>query len=97
MGAWPHSTAIAGSVRACAGAGKAKTIRELFRMVPLDPRWCLPNLVDENPLVWMLTVNGVVVDVRSMPREVQEIAYEKGLIPYVPADRGDKEDGGSEA
>jgi hypothetical protein len=80
-----------------AGAGKAKTIRELFRMIPLDPRWCLPNLVDQNPMVWMLTVNGVVVDVRSMPREVQEIAYEKGLIPYVPADRRDKEDGGSEA
>jgi hypothetical protein len=46
-------------------------------MIQLDPRWCLPNLVEENPLVWMLTVNGIVVDVRSMPREVQEI----GLIP----------------
>jgi hypothetical protein len=80
-----------------AGAGKAKTIRELFRMIPLDPRWCLPNLVDENPLVWMLTVNGIVADVRSMPREVQEIAYEKGLIPYIPADRRDSRDGGSGA
>jgi len=24
---------------------------------------------------------------RDMPREVQEIAFEKGMIPYIPADR----------
>ncbi len=35
----------------------------------------------------MLEVNGLTVDVRYMPREVQEIAYQKGLIPYIPADR----------
>jgi hypothetical protein len=76
-------------------ANKAKVIRDLFRMVPLDPRWCLPSRMDQNPLVWMLTVNGVMVDIRSMPREVQEIAYQKGLIPYIPADRPVKEDVGS--
>jgi hypothetical protein len=35
----------------------------------------------------MITVNGYIVDVRSMPRDVQEIAYEKGLIPYIPGER----------
>jgi hypothetical protein len=35
----------------------------------------------------MAEVNGMLVDLRHMPREVQVIAYEKGLIPYVPADR----------
>jgi hypothetical protein len=29
-------------------------------------------------------VNGFVVDVRHMPRDIQEVAYEKGLIPYLP-------------
>jgi hypothetical protein len=28
-----------------------------------------------------------MVDVRHAPREVQEIAFNKGLIPYIPADR----------
>ena len=28
-----------------------------------------------------------MVDVRYAPREVQEIAFNKGLIPYIPADR----------
>jgi hypothetical protein len=38
-------------------------------------------------MIWMLHVNGMLVDVRHMPREVQEIAYQKGLIPFIPADR----------
>jgi hypothetical protein len=29
----------------------------------------------------------MLVDLRHMPREVQVIAYEKGLITYIPADR----------
>ncbi len=59
----------------------------MFDMYQLDPNWCLPDLIDENPLVWMLEVNGFIVDVRHTPREVQEIAFEKGLIPYIPSDR----------
>ena len=70
------------------GSNKAGFIRDALNMFQMDPHWCLPSLVDENPLIWMLQVNGLIVDVRHMPREVQEIAYEKGLIPYIPADRG---------
>jgi len=69
------------------GANKAKLIRDMLKMYQLDPNWCLPSRVDENPLIWILQVNGMMVDIRHMPREVQEIAYKKGLIPYIPADR----------
>ena len=69
------------------GANKAKLIRDILKMYQLDPNWCLPSRVDDNPLIWILQVNGMMVDVRHMPREVQVIAYEKGLIPYIPADR----------
>ena len=44
-------------------------------------------MMDKNPLVWMAEVNGYLVDLRHMPREVQEIAFEKGMIPYIPDDR----------
>ena len=53
----------------------------------MDPTWMLKGIVDQNPLVWMAEVNGLLVDVRDMPREVQVIAYEKGMIPYIPADQ----------
>ena len=32
-------------------------------------------------------VNGLPVDARYLPREIQEAAYEKGIIPYIPADK----------
>jgi hypothetical protein len=67
--------------------GRAKKIRDMLDIFPIHPDWCLPSLVDDNPMIWILNVNGYMVDVRSMPREVQEIAYQKGLIPYIPADR----------
>lgn len=69
------------------GANKAKVIRDSLKMYQLDPNWCLPSRVDDNPMIWILQVNGLMVDIRHMPREVQVIAYEKGLIPYIPADR----------
>jgi hypothetical protein len=29
----------------------------------------------------------MIIDIRHAPREAQEVAFERGLIPYVPADR----------
>jgi hypothetical protein len=69
------------------GANKAKNIRDLLKIHQFDPDWCLPSLVDRNPLIWFLQVNGMMVDIRDMPREVQVLDFEKGLIPYIPADR----------
>ncbi len=72
------------------GAAKLAAIRKMLKIHQLDPNWCLPSRLDDNPLVWMLQVNGFMMDVRQAPREVQEIAFEKGLIPYIPADRADE-------
>jgi hypothetical protein len=59
----------------------------MLRTLQLDPNWTLPSRLDDNPMVWMLEVNGFIMDARHAPREVQEIAFKKGLIPYIPADR----------
>lgn len=69
-------------------AAKAKVIRDGLDLIPLDPRWCLPNLVADNPMVWMLqTAEGFIIDIRDSPRDVQQEAYKRGLIPYIPADK----------
>ena len=69
------------------GSAKAKVVRDALDMSQMDPQWYRPSRMDENPMAWMIMVNGFVVDVRSMPRDVQEAAYAKGLIPYLPGDR----------
>ncbi len=69
------------------GNAKSKAVRTMLGMYQLDPNWSLPGRLQSNPMVWMLSVNGMIVDVRSMPREIQEIAFEKGFIPYIPDDK----------
>jgi hypothetical protein len=67
---------------------KAKMVRDLLGFTQFDPHWTVPSMLDQNPLVWLIEVNGFAVDVRHLPREIQEAAYREGLIPYIPADRG---------
>ena len=67
------------------GSAKSKFIRDMYDMFPSDPNWTLPSRLESNPLVWTLSVNGMIVDIRDMPIEAQEQAYEMGLIPYVPS------------
>ena len=69
------------------GQGKSKAIRTMLKIRQFDRRWTLPSRMDDNPLIWMLEVNGLLMDIRSCPREAQVVAFEKGLIPYIPADR----------
>lgn len=84
----PHRSAselceLCGVSQSSASA-KANQILKGMGIVQLDPRWCLPSKLAENPLAWMISVNGLLVDARWMPREAQEEAYRRGLIPYIP-------------
>ena len=69
---------------------KARVIEKALRIGVFDPKWTLPSLVGRNPLVWMAEVDGLLVDLRAMPRDVQEVAFAKGIIPYIPADTPDQ-------
>ena len=87
----PHmkSTAIdkAFGVAESTGQGKSKAIRTLLKIRNSDPHWTLPSRMDENPMAWMIQINGFIVDARHLKREFQEEALRKGLIPYIPNDR----------
>jgi hypothetical protein len=87
----PHMT-LAELCAACGvgqstASAKARVIADALDVNRMNPDWMMGSFVDANPLFWMAEVNGVLVDLRDMPREVQQIAFEKGMIPYIPADR----------
>jgi hypothetical protein len=66
---------------------KSKVLREALDLMPLDPAWSLPSSLGKNPLVWMVeTDEGLILDMRYLPRPVQEQAFRAGLIPFIPAD-----------
>ena len=73
------------SISKSTAANKAKQVRELLKMHRFDHHWCLPSKLQGNSMAWMITFNGFMMDARELPVEIQEIAYEKGLIPYVCA------------
>ncbi len=66
------------------GQGKSMLIRKMFRIGPMEPEWSLRSRIKENPLAWLIQVNGFVLDARNLNREIQEEALRKGLIPYIP-------------
>jgi hypothetical protein len=65
---------------------KSKQIRDLLDMYQMDPNWTVPSMIGANPLVWMIQVNGLIIDARHAPRQIQEEAFRKGLIPYIPGE-----------
>jgi Domain of unknown function (DUF6398) len=76
-------------IAASTGQGKSKLVRDTLKMRQLDPDWCLPSRIEDNPLIWLLSVNGLLMDIRQAPLGAQVEAFRKGLIPYIP---GHKED-----
>lgn len=66
-------------------AAKARRIQDLLNIVPCEPRYCRRAFLADNPLAWMISVDGFLVDARTMPPEIQMEARRKGLIPDLPA------------
>jgi hypothetical protein len=73
-------------------SSKSRAIRTMFQMHQLDPAWTLPSRIADNPLAWMIEVNGFAIDARFAPLEIQQEAYRRGMIPFLPGnprnDRG---------
>ena len=69
---------------------KTRVIEKALAISMLDTKWTVPALLSKNPLVWMAEVNGVVVDLRDMPHEIQQAAVDAGIIPFLPPPRNDK-------
>ncbi len=69
------------------GANKSKQIRDMLHLSQFDATWFLPSRIEESSIAWLIEVDGYIMDARSLPRHLQELAYQKKLIPYIPADR----------
>ena len=65
-------------------SAKKRIIEETLDLIPLDPDYTVDSRAEDNPLAWMIEVNGFLMDVRTAPREIQEAAFAQGVIPYIP-------------
>ena len=76
-------------------ANKAKLILDVLRIGQMEPEFCRQELLASNPMAWMISVNGFIVDARTVPHEVQAEARRRGLLSDLPGPIG--KDGGGTA
>jgi hypothetical protein len=69
------------------GQGRSKAIRDLLKIRQFDHRWTLPTKWESTLMIWQLELDGYIIDIRKASITLQRAAFEKGLIPYVPAER----------
>ena len=80
------------NIAAGTGGSKAKQVRKAVGIQQYGFQWALPETIDRvGSLFWLIEYDGLAVDARELSRDVQEAAFEKGLIPYVYADKGKTE------
>jgi hypothetical protein len=84
----PHATADQLSewlgVKKTTMGNKGRLIGDTLKLSMFDTELQRREMVDANPLTWLLEVDGLLVDIRTAPVALQTKAFELGLIPYVP-------------
>jgi hypothetical protein len=61
---------------------KARAIRQALDLSNYDPRLSRRVLLERHPYAWYVELrNGLIVDARTLPEEVQAEARRRGLIP----------------
>lgn len=70
-------------VSAATISAKCRDIWEGLELMQFDPDYTVASRQESNPLRWIVEVDGFLLDLRSAPREIQEAAYEQGVIPYI--------------
>jgi len=77
-------------VSASTASSKAADLKKMFKIDYFNTEWMLPERLENNSMIWMVMVNGLIVDIRDMPLEIQEQAFEMGIIPYIPGEKPEK-------
>ena len=85
----PHVTgddiAAAFGVAKSTASARATHIERELGLRAFEPELTRAALVDEHPLAWLVAVDGLIVDARSLSVELQRQAHAQGLIPFAPA------------
>jgi len=68
-------------------ANKSARIRALLGLSWYEPDLSRRSILEQNPLAWLVSVDGIPVDARMLPDEMQDDARRLGLIPDLEARR----------
>jgi hypothetical protein len=81
----PHLTAdqLAGHVGVVKTtmANKAALIHKTLDLGMYEPDLTRDALLEQHPMAWIVQINGILMDARTLPAEIQDEARRRGLIP----------------
>jgi hypothetical protein len=66
-------------------ANKAALINKALDIGVFEPDLTRAAILEQHPLAWIVEVNGLLIDARTLPDELQEEARRRGLIPDLDA------------
>ena len=62
-------------------SSKAKQIRDSLKLYQIHPEFSRRKLLANSPLPGLVEFNGLIVDARTLPSDIQAEARRKRLIP----------------
>ena len=62
-------------------SNKAALIRKTLDIGVYEPGLTRRSMLERHPLTWLVQVNGILVDARMLPADIQDEARRRGLIP----------------
>lgn len=68
-------------------ANKAALIRKILGLRWFEPDLTRREMLERHPMAWLVEVDGLVVDARWLPAELQDEARRRGLIPDLDRQR----------
>jgi Domain of unknown function (DUF6398) len=66
-------------------ANKAGLINRVLELSIFEPEFTRIDMLAQHPVAWLVQVDGLVMDARTLPFEVQDEARRRGLIPDLDA------------
>ena len=64
---------------------KAAQIRKAIKFNPYyAPEYTRRELIAQNPYMWTVVIDGIVIDLLKAPLELQQEALRQNLIPWLP-------------
>ncbi len=66
-------------------ANEAGMINRILDIGIFEPELTRVAMVEQHPMAWLVEVDGLILDARTLPAELQDEARRRGLIPDLEA------------
>lgn len=66
-------------------ANKAGLINRTLNIAIFEPELTRVAMLEQHPMAWLVQVDGLIVDARDLPADIQDEARRRGLIPDLDA------------